>query len=386
MRIDMLSWEFPPRIVGGIARHCYGLARSLVKMGHEVRMITLEFPGSPDFEYVDGIAVHRVRIELGHPDFLTWVLLFNHFMEKYAARLNAGTRSDVIHAHDWLVSAASISMKHFLGKPLVFTVHSTEVGRSRGLKGANSYTIDGLEWWSTFEASRVIVTSESMRREVVEHFRLPPGKVHKIPNGVDVEKFNLEFDRESFRSRYVSSGERIVLFVGRLTPQKGVEYLIKALPMILQSHPEVKLVIVGDGWMSDDLKSLARSTGRPEKIYFTGFLPEQDLIKTLLSADVLVIPSVYEPFGIVALEGMAAGIPVVASNVDGLSEVVHHGRNGVLTYPADPKSIAWGVDRILSDRDYAKRLVENAKREVFRKYSWDAIARETIKVYEEVCM
>ncbi len=381
----MMSWEFPPRIVGGISRHCHGLAKSLVKMGHAVRMITLEFPGSPDFEYMDGIEVHRVRIELGHPDFLTWVLLFNHFMEKYAARLNSGDRSNVIHAHDWLVSTASISIKHFLKRPLVFTVHSTEVGRSKGLKGANSYTIDGLEWWSTFEASKVIVTSESMRREVIDHFKLPPEKVSKIPNGIELEKFNLDFDRESFRSKYVSGNERMILFVGRLTPQKGVEYLIKALPMILQRHPEAKLVIVGDGWMKDDLKRIAHSVGRSEKIYFTGFLPEWDLVRILLSADVLVVPSVYEPFGIVALEGMAAGVPVVASNVDGLSEVIHHGINGILTYPADSRSIAWGVDRVLSDQNYAKYLVENAKREVSRKYSWDAIARETIKVYEEVC-
>ena len=380
----MLSWEFPPRIVGGISRHCFGLSKALVRMGHEVRVITLEFPGAPDFEYVDGVSVHRVRIELGHPNFLTWVLLFNHFMEKYAARLNSGDRCDIVHAHDWLVSPASICLKYHLGRPLVSTIHSTEFGRSQGLRGADSYTIDGFEWWSTFESSRVIVTSESMRREVAEHFRLPQWKIFKVPNGVDVDKFNVDFDREAFRRKYVKGDERIILFVGRLTPQKGVRYLIMALPKILQRHPKAKLVIVGDGWLNDDLKNVASSTGRPDKIYFTGFLPEEELVRLLLCADVLVVPSVYEPFGIVALEGMAAGVPVVASNVDGLGEIIQHGRNGVLTYPANPESIAWGVDQVLSNPEYARYLVENAKSDVLGKYSWDAVARETLKVYEGV--
>ncbi|MEM2876385.1 MAG: glycosyltransferase family 4 protein, partial [Candidatus Bathyarchaeia archaeon] len=372
MKVDMLSWEFPPRIVGGIARHCFGLSRALARMGHEVRLITLEFPGALDFEEVDGVAVHRVRIELGHPDFLTWVLIFNHFMEKHAARVNARNRCDVIHAHDWLVSPASICLKHHLGKSLVLTMHSTEVGRSQVLRGPDSYTIDGFEWWSTFEASRVIVTSEAMRREVIEHFKLPEEKVFRIPNGVEVEKFEVDFDRRSFKLKYAASDERIILFVGRLTPQKGVEHLIRAFPLILQRHPESKLVIVGDGWLSDDLRRLANSTGRPSKIYFTGFLPEDELVRLLLCADVLVIPSVYEPFGIVALEGMAAGVPVVASNVNGLSEVIQHGRNGILTYPANPESIAWGVDQVLSNPGYAKYLVENAKSEVSKRYSWDS--------------
>jgi len=384
MKICMLTWEFPPRIVGGIARHCYGLAKALAQYGHEVHVITLDFPGTPSYEEMDGLRVYRTAVELGHPSFITWVLLFNHFMEKKAANVSHLVKFDLVHIHDWLTAQVGISLKHHLRKPMVLTVHSTEHGRS-GLNNPDSYTIDGIEWWATYEASRVIVTSEFMKREVCGHFRLPQGKVEVIPNAIEVTKFSISVDRESVRLRYgVRHNEKLVLSVGRLVPQKGIEYFIQAIPLIVGKHPDTKFIIVGDGWMRNHLEELSRSTGCRQRIRFTGFIPDSELRELMMSSDVLVVPSVYEPFGIVALEGMAAGVPVVASQVGGLAEIIEHDRTGVFVYPRSPESIAWGVDYVLSNPDHSKWLARNAWENVRRVYSWEAAAKRTIKIYEEV--
>jgi len=384
MRICMLSWEFPPRIVGGIARHCLGLSRALAKQGHEVYLVTLEFPGAPLFEEMDGVKIYRVLIELGHPNFMLWTFIFNHFMEKRVASLSREADFDVIHIHDWLTAPAGIAAKHFLDRTLISTVHSMEIGRSQGLHNPDSFLIDGIEWWMTYESRRIIVCSNSVKWDLENHFHIPSEKIRVIPNGVDLSKFEFYTDREDIKRRYgIAPYERAILFVGRLVPQKGVDSLIKAVPLILQQHKNVKFIITGDGWSRSYLEELARTTGFEKDIQFLGFVPDSELAKLMVSADVLVIPSIYEPFGIVALEGMAAGIPIVAANVGGLSEIIEHERTGVLVYPGNPESIAWGVNRVLSDPAFSEWLVKNAKRKVQEVYNWDMIAKRTAALYEE---
>jgi glycogen(starch) synthase len=385
MKVGTLTWEFPPRVVGGIARHCEGLAKALVQQNHEVHLFTLDFPGSPDYEEMDGVKVYRASTELGHPNFLTWVLLFNHFLTKRIADVTQSIEFDVMHVHDWLAAFSGISFKHYLKKPMVLTVHSTEIGRAQGLHSPDSFSINGIEWWATYEADRVIVCSQSMKNEICGHFNLPLDKVDVIPNAIDVTKYQASVDRGSVRQRYgVGYGEKLILCVGRLVPQKGIEYFIRAIPSIAKRYPEAKFIIVGEGWSRDILESEARASGHGGKIQFTGFASDQEVINLMTSADVLVVPSVYEPFGIVALEGMATGVPVVASHVGGLSEVIEHDRTGLLVYPKSPESIAWGIDRILSDPDHAKWLTENAKEKLHKAYSWEAVAMKTVEVYRKV--
>jgi glycosyltransferase involved in cell wall biosynthesis len=383
MNIGILTWEFPPRIVGGVARHCYGLAKALAHKRLEVHVITLGFPGAPGYEEIEGVKINRFPIELGHPNFITWTLLFNHFLEKGLSDLSQKVELDLLHVHDWLVAPSGISFKHFMDKPMVLTVHSTEHGRS-SLHSPDSYTIDGIEWWSTYEASKIIVASNSMRDEVCGHFHIQHEKVKIIPNGIDVTKFQVSTDRQAVRSRYgVQPHEKLVLCVGRLVPQKGIEYLIRAVPAIADHYPEAKFVFVGEGWMRDYLESVSRSTGHQWKIKFTGFISDEELAALMPNSDVLVIPSIYEPFGIVALEGMAAGVPVVASQVGGLAEVIEHDRTGVFVYPRNPESIAWGVDRMLSNPDHAMRMAKNARETVEKQFSWKAIAGKTVDIYKE---
>ena len=385
MKICMITWEFPPRIVGGIARHCLGLSKALAKQGHEVYLVTLEFPGAPLQENIEGVKVHRVLIELGHPNFMIWVFVFNHFMEKKIATLSREVDFDVIHVHDWLTALAGISSKYFLNKPLVSTVHSMEIGRSQGLHNSDSFLIDGIEWWMTYEAKHVIACSNSVKRELENHFHLPSGKITVIPNGVEIGKFEIDVNRENVKRLYgIEPHERVVLFVGRLVPQKGVDSLIKAIPLIASRHRNVKFLISGDGWSRGYLEDLAKRTGFGNRIRFLGFIPDSELPKLIASADVLVVPSIYEPFGIVALEGMAAGTPVVAANVGGLAEIIEHEKTGVLVYPGNPESIAWGVNRVLSDPGFSRWITENAKNKVKEVYSWNAIAEKTVALYERI--
>lgn len=384
MKICLLSWEFPPRIVGGIARHVYGLAKSLVTIGNDVGVVTLDFPGVPDYEETEGFKVYRSRTEVGHPNFLNWAFLFNHFLEKRLAVANNDFDFDLIHIHDWLVAPSGIGFKHFLNKPLVCTMHSTEHGRS-SLHDPDSYMIDGMEWWACYEAGRIIVTSNSMKGEICGHFNVPHENVDVIPNAVEVEKYHTDVDRRAVRRRFgVGDHEKLVLYVGRLVPQKGVEYLIRAMPRISWRFPEAKFVIVGEGWMRGHLEWLADQSGQRWRTNFTGFISDEDLIALTKGADVMVVPSVYEPFGIVALEGMAAGVPVVASQVGGLAEVVEHDKTGVWAYPRSPDSIAWGVERVLSDTGYRDWLVKNATEAVKSRFSWEAVAKQTVEVYKRV--
>ncbi|MCW4016995.1 MAG: glycosyltransferase family 4 protein [Candidatus Bathyarchaeota archaeon] len=385
MKVGTLTWEFPPRVVGGIARHCEGLAKALVQQKHDVHLFTLDFPGSPDYEEMDGIKVYRASTELGHPNFLTWVLLFNHFLSKRMADVTRKVDFDVMHVHDWLAAFSGISFKHYIKKPMVLTVHSTEVGRAQGLHSPDSFSINGIEWWSTYEANRVIVCSQSMKEEICNHFNIPEKKVDVIPNAIDATKYQTSADRGAVRQHYgVGWGEKLILCVGRLVPQKGIEYFIRAIPKIAKRYPEAKYIIVGEGWSRDILEAEAHASGHANKIKFTGFAPDKEVIELMTSADVLVVPSIYEPFGIVALEGMATGVPVVASNVGGLAEVIDHDKTGIFVYPRSPDSIAWGIDKVLSDPDHAKWLADNAKEKLHKAYSWEAVAMKTVEVYRKV--
>ncbi len=385
MKICMLTWEFPPRIVGGIARHCFGLGKALVAEGYDVHVVTLDFPGAPMYEEIEGLKVHRVKIELGHPHFITWTFLLNHFLEKKVAMLNSDVHFDIIHIHDWLTGTAGINSKYYLNKPLVSTVHSTEIGRTQGLHSPDSYLIDSLEWWIIYEAKKVIICSNSMKTKLEGHFHVPPEKNLVIPNAIDISKYKRTINRNAVKKRYnLHSDDKLVLYIGRLVPQKGVEYLIQATPQLLQNNNNLHIFIIGDGWSRTSLETLANSTVHGNKIRFLGFIPDSEVVNLFLVADVLVIPSIYEPFGIVALEGMAAGVPVVAANVGGLAEIIDHDQTGVLVYVENPDSIAWGVNKVISNPEYSRRLIQNAKKKVQKEYSWSAVAKKTIKIYKEI--
>jgi len=383
MRIFMLSWEYPPRIIGGLARHAEGLSKALASLGHEVHVVTLDFPGAPYEEAEAPLYVHRVAVDLPAPTFHTWVLLFNHFFEKRVGQLAKKYGSpDIVHVHDWLTVPAGVASKHLMRVPLVMTFHSMESLRSSSSRSPESAMVGGLEWWGSYEAAKVIAVSEWMKLEVVSQFKVPPSKVAEIPNAVDMAKFEKTVDVEATRMKWnVQPGEKLITAVGRLTSQKGFDYLIRALAGVQKSIPDSKLLVVGDGYMRGELEALAKSEGVAARTTFTGFLNEGDLVDAIKSSDMLAVPSRFEPFGIIALEAMAAGVPVVVSRVGGLAEIVEDDVDGLVMDPNSPHSIAKATIRLLSDRALASRLAARAKEKV-KAYTWEHSAAKTLEVYE----
>ncbi|MBE9207853.1 glycosyltransferase family 4 protein [Nostoc sp. LEGE 06077] len=386
MKILVLSWEFPPRIVGGIARHVSELYPELVKLGHEVHLITVEFGQAPMYEMVEGINVHRVPV--GHSnDFFHWVVNLNQSMGHHGGKLILEEGPfDLIHAHDWLVGDAAIALKHTFKIPLIATIHATEYGRYNGIHNDIQNYIHGKENLLAFDAWRIIVCTDYMRREVERALRSPWNKVDVIYNGIRPEKkqHHQDFHAQDFRRQFAEDGEKIVYYVGRMTHEKGVPVLLNAAPKVLaEMGGYVKFVIIGGG-NTDHLKQQAADLGIWDKCYFTGFLSDEYLDKFQTIADCAVFPSFYEPFGIVALESFASRVPVVVSDTGGFPEVVQHTKTGIVTLVNNPDSLAWGILEVLKNPGYRQWLVDNAYKDLERRFSWSKLAQLTESVYQRV--
>jgi glycogen(starch) synthase len=383
-RILMLSWEYPPFLVGGLGRHVHALATSLAAAGHRVTVVTRHAPGALREEYAEG--VHIVRAPDDPPDFpvedgnlLGWTVAFNHTLTRAALRAARTGRYDVVHAHDWLVAHAAVTLREHLDVPLVATIHATESGRHQGfLPAAHNRTIDAVERWLAREAVRVIVCSEYMRREVVRLFEVPQAHTDVVPNGVDVLRWYARPRAvAAARSSFAGTGAPLLSFAGRLVYEKGVQHLIAALPRLLRDHPGLRVVVAGDGPYRAELEALA-----PPPVTFAGFLSGHSLTALMGASDCYVVPSIYEPFGMVALEAAAAGTPVAVSATGGLAEIIEHGVTGVRFAPQDPASLAESVGAVLADREYARRLARHGRRRVRDDFAWPAIAARTAGVYE----
>ncbi|MBE9215360.1 glycosyltransferase family 4 protein [Plectonema cf. radiosum LEGE 06105] len=386
MKILVLSWEFPPRIVGGIARHVGELYPELVKLGHSVYLITPEFGEAPLFEEVEGIKIHRVPVPASN-DFFHWIVNMNESMGRQGGKLMLEEGAfDLIHAHDWLVGDAAIALKHTFKVPLIATIHATESGRHNGIHNHTQSYIHCKEHELTFEAWRVIVCSNYMRREVEHSLDSPWDKIDVIYNGIRAEKkqHHQQFHKQDFRRQFAEDDEKIVYYVGRMTYEKGIFVLLNAAPKILSSMGDkVKFVIIGGG-NTNQLKQQAWDLGIWHKCYFTGFIADEYLDKFQTIADCAVFPSLYEPFGIVALESFAARVPVVVSNTGGFPEVVQHTKTGVVTYVNNPDSLAWGILEVLKNPGYCQWLKDNAYSDLEKRFNWTKIAKQTEIVYQQV--
>jgi len=388
LTVMMLTWEFPPRIIGGISPHVYHLSKSLAKNGVKVLVVTCDFPGTPQHEIVDGVEVFRIdSYKNPSPDFATWVYLMNVNMQKEAAALvnRLDGKVDIFHAHDWLVANAGIGLKHVFRKPLLATIHSTEIGRRNGIHFDYERMIHETEAWLTYEAWKVICCSDYMISHVKWAFGLPEDKLVMIPNGVNLQEYtrNKITDFSQFRRKFASPEEKMVVFVGRLVYEKGIHVLINVVPKVLEKV-DAKFIVVGNGYMKGPLLNLINGMSMTHKVMFTGFVDDETLKNLQRCADVCVVPSLFEPFGIVALEAMAAKSPVVVSDTGGLSEIVEHDVTGVKVYPENPDSLAWGITKVLLDGKYANWLKNNAYKKVLEKYDWDKISQQTKNAYEAV--
>ena len=385
MKILMLTWEYPPRVVGGISRVVYDLSHRLIKDGHEVTVVTYRDGEVPYYEDDKGVKVYRVDNYMIQPNnFIDWILQLNFNMVERASQIIAEQgKFDVIHAHDWLVANAAKTLKHSFDIPIVATIHATEAGRNSGIREQNQKYINDTEWMLTYEANEVIVNSNYMKSEVQRLFGLPFEKINVVPNGVNLNKFT-GMDRDySFRRKYAMDNEKIILFMGRLVYEKGVQNLIAAMPKVLASYHDAKLVIAGKGGMLDELRAQADYLGISNKVYFAGYMNGKDVERMYKAADISVFPSTYEPFGIVALEGMLAERPIVVSDAGGLGEIVEHRVTGMKSYCGNPNSIADSILELLFNPELCDNIVKNAKMKVKENYNWQKIAQDTHFTYQK---
>ena len=386
MKILMLSPEYPPHVVGGLGKHVCELAEHLVKEGIEIYIVTPGYPGSPGQEVINGVKIIRAPLYQVNPlGFVDSVLQSNlGLVEAGAALLNRVGGFSLIHAHDWLVGFAAKTLKHSFKLPLLTTIHATEQGRNRGIHNELQNYIHNAEWLLTYEAWKIVCCSQHMKEEVERVFALPQDKIVILPNGVDTKKYEEKEELGDFRNNYAASQEKIVLFVGRLVHEKGAHILLEAFPGILAATPEAKLIIVGKGGEKAALEEKAKQLGISHKVYFTGYLADQDLLRLYKCADVAVFPSLYEPFGIVALEAMASGTPVIISDTGGLKEIIVDGLEGLKVYPGDSWTLREKIINVLQNQKLAKTLAAQAKQKVKAAFEWQKIALDTKNVYLDV--
>lgn len=385
-QVLMLAWEYPPRIIGGLARVVWALSKELANMELDVHVVTADHPGTLEHELDGSVNVHRVKTQTDTtPDFLSWVNRLNIGLLQYAIKLHQEKPFDIIHAHDWMVTDAAWVMKSGFGIPIVSTIHATEAGRM----GGNIHTdmqryVNQMEWRLTFESWKIIVNSKHMLHELNRNFNVPTDKIVIVPNGTDPSHFNFQFDAKPLRANFAAEHQKIVLYVGRLVNEKGVQTLLYAAPMILSHFPGTQFLIVGTGYFMDELKSIAHGLGIDHNVKFMGYVSDEELLRLYKIADVVTIPSHYEPFGIVALEGMAANVPVVVSDVGGLRDFVEHMETGITTYAGNAHSLAWGILEVIRNPELADRLRKNAYEKVQNVYNWKSIAHATYDVYRQV--
>jgi len=385
-RVLAVSWEYPPVVQGGLARHVARLSSHLAAEGSEVRVLTR---GGGRFastrEAPPGVVVDRVSM----PDFpmhdldgfLAWVDRLNDELWTAGAEID---EVDVVHSHDWLVAEAASRLAAARGVPWVVTAHATEHGRHQGRVGRHPQSrIHAAERRMVRCADAVICCSDFMRRHLAGVFGLAAREIHVIPNGVDAAGPPPE-DPGALRARFAEPGERLVLLAGRLVYEKGFHVALDALARLRAGGMDVRYVLAGDGPARAELEAQARRLGLLEHGTFLGWADEETVDGLYGVSDVCLVPSVYEPFGLVALEAMAAGCPVVVAATGGLRELVPAGDAvGLRFRPQDPRSLARAAERVLEDDALRARLTE-AGRHHAAAYDWAEVARRTAGVYAAV--
>lgn len=394
MKVLMISWEYPPVVVGGLGRHVHHLAEALAAHGLDVTVLTRQPPGTDSSTHpttdtmVGGVRV--VAAAEDPPDFdfgvdmMAWTLAMGHGFIRAGLRYLGATggsatgvswRPDVVHAHDWLVAHPSIALAEFFDVPLVATLHATEAGRHSGwVAGHVNRQVHSVEWWLANSADALITCSASMSDEVTALFGpdLPPITV--IHNGIDLSYWE-------FGERVPQAGPPELLFAGRLEYEKGVQDLLTALPAIRKAHPGTTLTVAGEGTQLAWLTETAAQHGVAGAVTFIGKQDHQRLAALMRRCAAIVLPSRYEPFGIVALEAAASGIPLVTSDAGGLGEAVLDGETGLTFAPADVPALAAAVCATLDHPEAAALRARRARALLTEDFTWPVVAARTAAVY-----
>lgn len=431
MRVLCLATEYPPAHGYGLGRYTYEHCQALAAAGAEVTVVCNNHDGSRD-HYRDGaVEVWNVPFALPFHGYDTAsdvlqgnVTLFTRAAELLAASparaWSAGSPArsgsgadpapppggaelqpahsvvapggssptpgapprtppfDVLQANDWLAASAAVALRDTFRLPLIVTMHETELGKRLGPPTPEGDYVAAMERWVCEQADAVAANSEALRRELIEAYGVPGERITVVGCGVRPECFEVDVDRAAFRSLFCQPGERLILFVGRLTPIKGPQVLLEAMPQLLAVHPDVHLVLAGEGTSQEALAARASELGLAGRVHLVGYLRGRVLAAMYRAADVLAVPSLYEPLGMVALEGAVCGTPLVVADAGGLGEIVTDAETGLKVPPNDPQALAAALARELTRPGVPVSLAQAARRELVQRYSWARVADRTL--------
>jgi glycogen(starch) synthase len=388
VRVLLISWEYPPVIEGGLGRHVRKLSEHLNREGVEVHVLTRGGGRLAAREERHGVVVHRVR----EPDFprdikafVHWVKAMNRHMVELGTQLCRGLEFDAVHSHDWLVAETGRRLARRFGVPWITTVHATEFGRHQGwVQNHPQSYIHRVERTMARRADRVITCSRFMQEHVANVFGLDPGRITVIPNGIDPRDLDpVVDDLPALRARFAHSDQHLVLLVGRLVYEKGFHLALDALAPVAARLGNVRFVVAGTGTAETELRRQARRLGLLRHGTFLGWVGDDMLHALYRVSEIVIVPSIYEPFGLVALEAMASGCLCVVADTGGLREVVPGDGSVGLRFPSkDAQALEEVLEQALVDVDTRAQVVADAREHVL-KFDWTEVARRTQQVYEE---
>ncbi|HMK45310.1 MAG TPA: glycosyltransferase family 4 protein [Methanocella sp.] len=387
MRICLVNALFHP-FSGGVEKHMYELSRELVRQGVDVTVVTAKLKGTKAYEEIDGVKVHRVpSLELRVPGLYPPPLVLSPLFFLYLWRLDMENRFDVIHLQnrffpDFDTAAIYAKLRR---KPFMMTIHNARpVGISLPITAAGL----AYDWligrWPFALADRIIAVSEWVKFDIVK-YRIDPGKIVPIHNGINVNEFR-PTDSKNLRRQFGVADSPMLLFVGRMITQKGVSYLISAMPTVLKRHPAARLFLVGRGNALEGLKRQVEAMGLEKNVVFSGYLSEEQLKEAYGTCDLFVLPSVWEVLPIAILEAMSSGRPVVCTTAGGNQELVRDGVNGLVVPMRNPEALAEKINILLEDREKRMAMGLQSRKIAEEEFDWGLIAARTKDVYEDLLM
>ena len=389
----MFGWEFPPISSGGLGTACYGLTQGLSRKNVDLTLVLPDYPNEGKTNFAKIISASMIKVKKVNSMLMPYMTSYSYSEAKsrvkskiYGATLfNEVNRYaeaakkiameedfDVIHCHDWMTFKAGINAKKLRKKPLVVHVHATEFDRTGG-NGINYY-VHRIEKEGMEAADSIIAVSNYTKNVIVDKYGINPSKINVVHNSVE---FKQNAKQENFG---IKKKDRVVLFMGRLTLQKGPDYFVYAAKKVLEHEKNVKFVICGNGDMEPLIVNKVAEMGLASNVLFAGFLQGDDVERAYKMADVYVMPSVSEPFGITPLEAMSNGVPTIISRTSGVSEVVKH---CLLVDFWDINDISSKIISVLRYAPLKESLKENAFSEV-RNFNWDAPAEKCLDIYHKV--
>ena len=404
LKVLMFGWEFPPFMSGGLGTACYGLTKGLTNKNVQVTFVIPHGPDDMKAEFVKLLIasnLSKYNLKIKRVDSLLKPYLsetqykqdYERYLETIKLRTDTNSSAtlygrniydevyrlsmaakaialtedfDVIHCHDWMTFPAGIEAKKATGKPLVVQVHATEFDRTGG-NSVNQYVYDierqGMEY-----ADKVIAVSYFTKQKIMQHYGIQADKIEVVHNAVDFgneQKFNIK------------NHEKVVLFLGRLTLQKGPDYFIEAAKRVIDYDPDIKFIIAGTGDMEARLVDRAAQLGIGNKVLFAGFVSGKDVDRMYQMADLYVMPSVSEPFGITPLEALRNNVPVIISKQSGVSEVL---KNALKVDFWDIDELANKIISVLNYRSLHHELSHHGAMEA-RSFSWNVPAQKCVDLY-----